>query len=121
MNISVKFPIAELLKEKGFICRESNGFWMDSLSYSKKDYNPITYQDKDNIATIAEVVMWLYEKHGIWVEVGYGLHPSGFYFGISTINPHQYLNQKLISDIPPFNSPTECYEAAIEYTLNNLI
>lgn len=54
MNTPVSFPIAKLLKEKGFVCIKSDKFWMNGFSYPKKDYNPITYQDKDNVAIIAE-------------------------------------------------------------------
>ena len=66
---------------------------------------------------IGDVVMWLYEKHGIWIvilpellngtEIRY--YPSVFEQGIGE-DVESY-----------FNSPTEAYEAAIEYTLKELI
>lgn len=117
MNTRINFELAKLLKEKGFVCNESNNFWMNGFSYSKKDYNPITYRDKDNVPTIAEVVMWLYEKHGIWIvilpellngtEIRY--YPSVFEQGVGE-DVESY-----------FNSPTEAYQKAINYTLTNLI
>jgi hypothetical protein len=78
--------------------------------------------------TIAEVVMWLYEKHGIWVSVheencrGY----VGFDFNIVFVGDHeitvtqQEIQYKLLGETV-FNSPTEAYEAGIEYVLNNLL
>jgi hypothetical protein len=69
--------------------------------------------------TIADVVMMLYEKHGIWIWVKpYKDHAAD--------NNDPYFFQmnvwkKGITISKEFNSPTEAYEAAIEYTLNNLI
>lgn len=74
--------------------------------------------NKDNQhlhSEIMQVVMWLYKKHGIWVMVGRIKYKSlirwDFY-----VNGN-YPKQNLMG----YNSPTEAYEAAIEYTLNNLI
>lgn len=67
--------------------------------------------------TIAEVVMWLYEKHGIWIWVEQE----------DTTNEFQWLcryeNKGCCKDYDDkfYNSPTESYKAAIEYTLKNLI
>ena len=58
--------------------------------------------------TIAEVVMWLYEKHGDWISV------VKFEKYSSCTFRHNCLFKE-------YNSPTEAYEAAIEYTLKNLI
>lgn len=110
MTTPVSFELHNLLKEKGFVCKESGSFWMNGFSYLKKNYNPITYQDKDNVATIAEVVMWLYEKHGIWIETCYWESDNCFQWKIRSIFSKE-----------SFNQPIETYEAAIEYTLNNLI
>jgi hypothetical protein len=68
--------------------------------------------------TIAEVVMWLYEKHGIWTVVNVNIMGSWYF-------EHFDLKEKRNAEFKPtdthYNSPTEAYEAAIEYTLNNLI
>lgn len=104
MNTPVSFPLAKLLNSKGLP-------GLKSFCSNKKQYalNPIKY-------TIGGVVMWLYEKHGIWVY----LVPAEdnkevfkpFFRGKNIIDQH-------LTEF--FNSPTEAYEAAIEYTLNNLI
>lgn len=90
--------------------------------------------DKDNQhlhSEIMQVIMWLYEKHGIWVLVDWmsRIKPfnSGFYSHLrGTTKP---LNQDNFISInntknpgyEVFNSPTEAYSAAIDFILNNLI
>lgn len=80
--------------------------------------------DKDAIyysaPTIAEVVMWLYEKHGIWIYVDTSSVRKWVYF-INLVDNDYFLN----SDSTEcgelyFNSPTEAYEAAIEHCLTKL-
>lgn len=72
--------------------------------------------------TIAEVVMWLYEKHGIWIRVTpipYSKHLTHWRWEhMSTNYATRNLRWKKEKD---YISPTEAYEAAILYTLNNLI
>lgn len=89
MTAPVKFELAKLLKEKDEIFDVTS-----TLDYP----------------TITEVVMWLYEKHGIWISVEQnsfiGGGKSSF---ISNVKRAEY------------NSPTEAYEAAIEYCLTKLI
>lgn len=78
--------------------------------------NPLYFKTY-SAPTIAEVVMWLYEKHGIWIvafpELFNGtevrFYPSIFEQGVGE-DIEQY-----------FNSPSETYEAAIEYCLTKLI
>ena len=90
--------------------------------------------DKDNQhlhSEIMQVVMWLYEKHGIWVSVDWmkRIKPynSGFYCHLrgtnKSLNRDNFIviNDTLNPGYEVFNSPTEAYEAAIEYILNNLI
>ena len=76
--------------------------------------------------TIAEVVMWAFEKHGIWISV-FTMDkwlPNGndreqlFDYGIKQMKLGLINIPKKFEE---FNSPTEAYAAAIEYTLNNLI
>ena len=57
--------------------------------------------------TIADVVMWLYRKHGIWISLTHQHNKFFWSFG-------SYQTQE-------FNSPTEAYSQAIIYTLKNLI
>ena len=68
--------------------------------------------------TIAEVVMWLYEKHRIWTVVNVNIIGSWYF-------EHFDLKEKRNTQFKPidtqYDSLTEAYKAAIEYTLNNLI
>jgi len=119
MNKEVSFQIAKLLKEKGFneevrdYYEEKDGtfyhsqYFRDNISINEKHKGFVT------APTIAEVVMWLYEKHGIWISVFSTDDVTMFSYKISCRQGHNYS--------PNFNSPTEAYEAAIVYTLNNLI
>jgi len=120
MNTPVSLPIAKLLKEKGFD-KPTFGFY----SYSSNKYD--TYSQlirvnllSDNYAapTIADVVMWLYEKHGIWISVyQYKDHAADnndpILFRSKITGRNEWLNES--------NSPTKEYEAAFDYILNNLI
>ena len=83
--------------------------------------------DKDNQhlhSEIMQVVMWLYKKHEIWVQP----------FPYDTITAAKEWTATILSlnwgedkevhyeyKLGGLNSPTEAYEAAIEYCLNNLI
>ena len=117
MNTPVSFELAKLLKEKGFDVSVRTAWYIDEVGYWKIPMNHNQSNVKYSAPTIAEVVMWLYEKHEIWVivipellngvEIRY--YPSVFEQGIG-------------EDIEVYyNSPTEAYEAAIEYCLTNLI
>ena len=75
--------------------------------------------DKDNQhlhSEIMQVIMWLYEKHGIWVSVTFKRHSQ---------NKHFSYNIRQANGIETYlwehNSPTEAYEAAILYCLTKLI
>lgn len=116
MITTISFELAKLLKEKGFKS-ESKAFY-DGLgellhyNHSNNEMQRFRYE----ASIIAEVIMWLYEKHGVWIY----LVPAEdnkdvfkpFFRGKNIIDQH-------LTEF--FNSPTEAYEAAIEYTLNNLI
>lgn len=65
--------------------------------------------------TIAEVVMWLYEKHGIWISVNYKL---GHF--VPTISKGDLKSIK-IKDWNLFPSIGEAYLEAIKYCLTNLV
>ena len=129
MNTPVSFELAKLLKEKGFIFRKNETY-----------YNPVNGLTKyeEITPTIAEVVMWLYEKHGTWIAVNrvvIGSDEWDYGYIISYL-PKEYEFEKRRSkhlvEIQSFKegvgsyhgawyTPTEAYEAAIEYTLKNLI
>lgn len=132
MNTPVNFEIATSLKEKGFDnlsewAYQSGKLVHDSRNKEHKNWNKEKHVDC-TAPTISEVIMWLYEKHGIWI------YPL-------PIDDDMKLWQARIIKGEPFNklsntlkiishgeisyksmySPAEAYEAAIEYTLNNLI
>lgn len=110
MKTPVNFEIAKVLKEKGF--DEPCNNW----SYLDKNCMAMAYNSKNcvKIPTIADVVMWLYEKKGIWIEVIETDLFSKFFFQIKRKDNSRLKNGD-------FNSPTEAYLEAITYTLDNLL
>lgn len=151
MNTPVSKPIAKLLKEKGF--RESTeANWYILAKDHSKNYNKglpadeskvfftkdsyelsnIIEIDEDTIhqvfhvlavPSIVDVVMWFYEKHGIWIEVQHCGTFNQFSFKVSKLNNDNVKTEPhyVCEFGKGFNSPTKACEAAIEYTLNNLI
>lgn len=79
--------------------------------------------------TIAEVRMWVYDVHGIWIDVECNCYGELWYakFCIASKSLWEDLDKrsevlKAYRNFPnEHNSPTKAYEAAILYTLNNLI
>ena len=156
MNTPVSFELAKLLKEKGFdnVCysyyenerlyKGPFGTTIINSEYgSKSSVKEILNSDfelkcykirkKEYLAapTISDIVIWLYEKYKIWINVS-GDCDYKFRFEIHTWNWYENEKSHRLSHIvlgesfwdtssKPFTSPTEAYEAAIEYTLKNLI
>jgi len=138
MNTPVNFELAKLLKEKEYKREEGHSYVIvntDILNHSVGD-NYISYsigsllkysiKEKTIPApTITEVVMWLHEKYRIWISVCCTtIHNkiSKFHFSITFIKDlSDERNYDGDLNKIKFNSPTEAYEAAIEYTLKNLI
>lgn len=108
----VDFDTAKLLEEKGFNV-ECNKFY-DEHGHLNESVNDF-FVPRFEAPTIAQVVMWLYNKHGIWISVDKTFSDE-FFFAITTNNEH---NSKESKDF--FNSPKEAYEAAIENVLKELI
>ena len=131
MNTPVSFELAKLLKEKEY--KDKNMLGTVRLSEPEYyDHNGIIHNIKDifeekdykiedcfNAPTIAEVVMWLYEKHEIWIgvicDVGNDLL---FTFKIYSTKIGE---ERCIGNGIMYESPIEAYEAPIKYTLNNLL
>ena len=69
--------------------------------------------------TIADVVDWLYNKHGIWISVDmiFEEHQTGFWYCIR----QSKVDDSDIQSEDEYPTTKETYEAAIIYTLNNLI
>lgn len=70
------------------------------------------------LSNISDAVMWLYEKHGVWISVDmvYEEHQTGFWYIIRESKPDDMDIQS-----EEYKTPTAAYEAAILYVLNNLI
>ena len=159
---TVSFELAKLLKEKRFDIptkkyyeyalkskKDKQDGYSGSFGWKKGELNLQSDYFQNNsksdftsemwymcsAPTISEVVMWLYEKHGIWIHVhqetkinGLELIGTGKFQGfIGRINHTSIFGKKIKGDIPdgpyrkPVDSPTEAYEAAIEYCLTELI
>lgn len=147
MYTIVSFELAKLLKEKGFDVPTNNYYehaltskkdsetndytgafgWKKgetnlSSGYFKNNYDMTDLSSKNwyicSAPTIAEVIMWFLEKYGIWIYARQVRNPEplpNYWCGI--INK----DAKLIDSVEGFYSPSSAYEAAIEYTLKNLI
>ena len=134
MNTYVNFEIAKLLKEKGF--KQPCFYYYDKNVKLNEPYlengsstdvefrvdltdflgHHNSYSTQYiSVPTIAEAVMWLYEKHKIWIHCEICFDGNSFIPKIT----------KVVENLYPFDtqfkSPTEAYEAAIKHTLENLI
>jgi hypothetical protein len=122
MDTPINFELAKLLKEKGFNIPQLY-FYIDGDISWKVDNTRCRNQIEGEYAapTISEVVMWLYEKHGIWISViDKNTDQTEWEFQTSKKGIGLVFSS---GQYPPkfYNSPTEAYEAAIEYCLTNLI
>ena len=129
----VNFEIAKLLKEKECVIKplvlKNETDYVEGYEWDCEDENDTVkiteFQFEDHVCyfrylkpTIAEVVMWLYEKHGIWIGVDKSAGFDWWKFNIRILKDVGYAYGEFGSD---YNSPTEAYSAGIEYTLKNLI
>lgn len=138
MNTPVNFELAKLLTEKNIIINSQNyqtenfglvgfdneGEFMYVKVHPKTNKFEVLHDvngefkeagNKYYAPTISDVVMWLYEKYGIWISVQQSYTDSnGFSYSIKE-------QDGLSPNIGCYNTPKEAYEKAIEYTLNNLI
>lgn len=150
MTDIVSFELAKLLKEKGFdkltinYYSEEDYFYKDELLFPKGSvlrnedwpYNVSTTQL--NAPTIAEVVTWLYKKHGIHFfvlpqdkgVVDFRIEGSDYpslplFLLIIKYNKDLSFKEVLNTSDPKnmlhFDTFEEAYNYAIKYTLNNLI
>ena len=110
----VKYEIAKLLDEKGF---PQNNIDYETISTIGKDENDdLIFGSTYSCPTIAQVIMWLEEKHGIWIEVR--KHTRN---GLLCFSP--YIDNKSIKEdifLNDYDKPTEAYLSAITYILTNL-
>lgn len=96
MNERVNYELVKLLKEKDEIFDVTS-----TLDYP----------------TIAEVVMWLYEKYKFWIEVFID-DDGSFGYLISKILEKGRMDYSIKRN---FDSIEKAYVTGIEYTLKNLI
>lgn len=143
LNKVVEFSIAKSLKEKGFDIptkkyyeyalkskKDKEDGYSGSFGWKKDELNLQSDYFQNNsksdftsemwymcsAPTITEVIMWLYEKHGIWISVDYMDDVALFGGIVTTIKNNTQIYEKYF-----FLSPTEAYESGINYVLNNLI
>ena len=125
MNTPVSFEIAKLLKEKGYNFYHRMSYWKSELTDHTPGYaleDGTTSQDnyldfeRYYAPTIAEVVMWLYEKHGIWIASKKVNGLNKWFAQIYKNNSNDLCDTDIVTI-----SPAEAYTAAIEYTLTKLI
>ena len=146
MNTPVSFKISRLLKEKAKFDMITSKYYEYALT-SRKDSETNDYggsfgwkEGETNLnsgyfsnyradlsnenwymcsaPTIADVIMWLYKRHKIWIVSSYKLNKENhkkewFWFIIKDGEQIAYRKE--------FNSNIEAYSVAIEYALDNLI
>lgn len=124
MNTPVSFKIKQLLYDKGWryeLGVDETGYRVKhSLAKQRWNEGDLTYVN----INISEVIMWLYEKHGIWISVktikwNYEYNTIRFNYNVYKFNDKS--PSDIIDTVYDFNSPKEAYLAAIEYTLTKLV
>jgi len=91
----------------------------------KPEHTSIETREKDLIQEIALISNWLCKEHGIWIVVNPHKGEDDLGKPFMEFDPEvwSFTNECVFHNtgLLYYNSPTEAYEAAIEYTLNNLI
>lgn len=122
----VSFEIAKLLKEKGFDVH-CNSYYYGAYRNSVENVGNYNSTDQDvdephySQPTTALAIKWIRENFGIhiWIQALNIVH-SKWYFAITKKGDgHNLYDGCLKHDY--YNSPEETENAAILYTLNNLI
>lgn len=129
MNSVVNFETSKLLKEKGFKEGSRKGY-LENGELGISHYSGLCWNDdedyptKYSAPTITQVVMWLYEKHKIWISVCYKQSKFIISFQMKDIN----IIKGICGDdgieynkVEYYKSPTEAYNDAIIYALKKLI
>lgn len=125
MNTTVPFELAKLLKEKGLDEETAHYYTSEGELFFDTDF-PSLLSTKPRVwfpaPTIAEVVMWLYEKHGVWIEICVDWDGDFLYKIKSSSLPDAKIGKwPCESSLGIFDSPTLAYLSAIEYVLKNLV
>lgn len=132
MNTPISGVIPELLAKKGY--DEPCKFCVDDEFDTPMPYDCGMEMHKNSYGmyyscpTIAQVIMWLYEKHEIWVSVSWSFANKApdnnvkWSFSLSNVgNRDNCIVTLHDDDFKFYKTNTEAYLAAIEYTLKNLL
>jgi hypothetical protein len=115
MNTRVSFNLGKLLKNKGYedteTCYNESGSIL-TLSPEVK-YFYFLGEEFYPAPLIADVVMWLYEKHGIWISVDPENDTDTWF--------HTITHGTFTTVFGSYSTLTEAYEAGIEDVLINMI
>lgn len=126
MITPVSFEISKLLRSTNITYSNrpkkcyDNGKLKNTPSFQMGSMSD--YGDRFYLApTIAEVCMYLYEKHGIWIypKMSFNIINNEAFDSFTPVIEKR--DDFVIDNIGKFNSPTEAYSKAIEYTLKELI
>jgi len=138
MTTSVSFEIAKLLKEREFnepssviVTNKNKHHLVSGTEHTLLNGMVFTTAKNkglpDHICsapTIAEAVMWFYEKHSLWI-LALPTITGCFAYKIVDVqlNPEKPIERPPYNDISAndYNLPTEAYEAAIKYCLEKII
>jgi hypothetical protein len=120
MKNPVNIKISKALKEKGFDERTPS-VWICALGESRLREIDLSLELTDNeynAPTIADVIMWLYEKHEMWIHVCYMVDTKNWWWDC-----YKYKKENGLLNPPGFSngfnhqSPMEAYETAIFHIL----
>lgn len=124
MKTIVDFSTAKLLKEKGYNNPHDKvystlGNVLDS-HYPTMSNSNLDPGISCTAPTIGDVIIWFYEKQGIWIVVNVQIDDS-WYFELYNLKDSR--NAEIRVDIYDniYENPTEAYQAAITYNIYNII
>lgn len=121
MNTLVNLELAKLLRSNKIYIEGTSVFMYevehrDSSIFVPKLNVEISESDFTEdlcFPTISDVVMWIYKKHGVWIEVIETDLFNKFFFQIKRKDNTRLKNGD-------YSSPTEAYESAIIHFLSKI-
>lgn len=124
LSKEISFSLAKLLREKGVkingtsvfnyeaITKENGMVYIPELDIEMKESD---WTDDLCFPTIAQVIDWIYEKDGVWIDVRLDLNYEGHSF------TWVYIGENVGSQFEKgYKTPSEAYEKAIEHYLTNV-
>lgn len=143
MNINVSFQMAKLLKEKEYlVTTRSIHYFEKSLCSGSYMYNPKGVLELCNMPlvglktgwvdapTISDIVMWLKEKHGVWIFAETDCYGENWYGKISICSKDVWDDTELRSKIVALRhtlnhnehkAPSPAYEEVISAFLTTVV